>query len=127
MSQTVATARVSWGDRIPDWVLVLAEECDRLKSQRLAGQQLGYSATVINLVLKNAYVGDLAKVEGVVRGRFMGAIVACPVLGEISKDVCFKHQAQRLDAVGTNPERVKLYRACRAGCDNARLPKGDSR
>lgn len=124
MSQTIASARAAWGDLAPDWIICLAEECDRAQSQRRVGDLIGYSATVINQVIKNAYKGDLAKIEGVVRGRFMGAIVDCPVLGEISKDRCLNFQSQRLDAVGVNPDRVKLYRACRAGCAQSRLPKG---
>lgn len=49
----------------------------------------------------------------------MHATVACPVAGELRMHHCL--QNQRMPFAATNPQRVRLYRACRAGCPHSRL------
>lgn len=117
LAPNLARAEAAWGTPLPDWVLALAEACDKARSQAKAGALIGYSAGVVNAVLGKAYKGDLRSVEAKVRGRFMGACVECPVLGSISTADCLDHQKRPLMA--TNPQRVALWRACRT-CPNRR-------
>lgn len=56
------TVRAAWGEEAPDWVVILAEECDRT-SQKAAAQQINYSPAVVSTVLKGTYKGDLTAVE----------------------------------------------------------------
>ncbi|MFT4098460.1 MAG: transcriptional regulator [Rhodoblastus sp.] len=111
-------ARRSWGDALPDWVDVLAEECDA-RSGVVVARRIGYSGAVVSSVLAAKYKGDLGKVEAKVRGALMGEIVQCPVLDEITKDRCIAEQGRKFAA--TSSTRAKLYRACRAGCAHSRL------
>lgn len=106
----LATARSAWGRSAPEWVIALAEECDR-SSQGRAAKRLGVSSTVINQALHNSYPGRLDRIEQRVRGEFMREVVACSVLGEITKRECMDHQARGYEA--TNPMRVRLFQACR--------------
>jgi hypothetical protein len=122
-SSSVAAARAAWGEAMPEWVRELAEYTDRRGSQRAAAQAIGYSVAVVCNVLKNAYRGDMDKVETAVRGGIMRETVICPVLGEITKLVCLHNQAQPFAT--TNSQRIRIYRACRAGCEHSRLKGGD--
>jgi hypothetical protein len=109
-------AQTSWAAPVPDWILVLAEQCDR-SSQSSVAKQLDVSPAMINQTLKNAYKGNLSRLETRVRGEFMKEVVMCPVLGEISSRDCLDHSGRKFSA--TNPLRVQLYKACR-GCPNNR-------
>ena len=111
-------AREAWGDNIPDWVEILAEECDRT-SQARTGRAVGYSNGAINAVLKNTYKGDVGSVEEAVRGKLMAKSVECPVDGEITTNICIKSQRQPL--LATSNRRVRLFRACRGGCAHSRV------
>lgn len=106
----------------PDWVAVLREACQR-QTQVTVSRRLGYSASVVSSVLKGSYRGDLGAVERAVRGALMAATVVCPILGELAMDVCAREQRKPFTA--TNALRVRLWRACRAGCPHSRLTKED--
>lgn len=125
-ASNVEAARVAWDGDPPDWVTALAARCDEVRSQRKVGDELGYSPGVINQVIRNKYPGDLGKIAEKVHGRYLGKTVDCPVLEEIPRDACLKHQAVKPDAIATNPFRVQLYRACRGGCPHSLLAKGGS-
>ena len=107
----------AWGANPPDWIMALAERCDKLGSQGEVGRELAVSAAVVNQVLGRSYKGRMARVESLVRGRYMKATVQCPVLDEISTNECLANQAQAKKFKATNPLRVRLYTACRA-CPN---------
>lgn len=108
----------AWGTPLPDWIAVLADECDRT-TQKATGARIGYSAGVVNAVLKRAYKGDYSAVEQSVRGALMAATVNCPVLGELTTDRCLQQQRQPFAA--HNPQRIALWRACRTACVHSRL------
>lgn len=99
----------AWVAPIPDWVLVLAQACDK-SSQGKVGARLGVSAAVVNQVLGNSYKGRTDRIETRVRGELMRETVECPVLGAISTRDCQDNQARKFRA--TNPTRVKLYQTC---------------
>jgi hypothetical protein len=94
-----------------DWIRILRAHCARSSQVRVA-EQIGYSSTVVNQVLKGTYPGNWEKVRASVEGALMGATVDCPVIGEIPRNRCIDHQNRRQFAA-TNPLRVRLHRACR--------------
>jgi hypothetical protein len=47
----------------------------------------------------------------------MGAVVECPVIGEIPRQRCIEHQRRAHRFAATNPMRVQLSKACRV-CPN---------
>ena len=114
----LARARAAWGEAIPAWVEVLAEECDRT-SQARAGDRIGRSAGLVCNTLKGCYTGDLKAVEQLVRGALMAETVACPVVGELATDTCLSHQ--RAPWAPHNPSRIRFYRACRGVCPHSRV------
>lgn len=103
----------------PDWIAALREEQKRT-SQRLVSARLGISQTTVHQVLKGNYKGNLHRIEQRVRGELMHKVVECPVLGEISARKCLDWQARPFAA--TNPTRVAVWKACRAGCKHSALP-----
>lgn len=117
----VTEVRETWGDALPDWVLLLAEQADA-SGQKAVALAIGYSTTVVNQVLKNQYSGDLASVEGATRGAFQNLHVECPVLGPLPRQTCLTHQ--RTPFAATNPDRVRLWKACNGGqCPHSRKEK----
>ena len=117
-----AKARAAWGDALPDWIEAIADEATRTTASAVAAR-LGYSAPVISEVLANRYRGDVAGVEQAVRGVYLGAVVACPVLGELGTMRCREEQAKPFMA--TSSVRTRLYRACRDGCPHSRITGGE--
>ena len=101
-----------------DWIEVLRGEVNRT-SQRQVAKRLGVSAAVVSLVLSGQYPASTESLEQRVRGELMSECVECPVLGEIDRRWCLDWQSKPFAA--TNPVRVKVYRACRGGCEHSRL------
>lgn len=118
-------ALTHWGEEAPDWVLILAEECDRTSQQKV-GLKIGYSGSVVNQVLKKGYAGDSKAVEQSVRGAYLNATVECPILGELALHRCLQHQRAKYSPV--NQMRVRLYKACRGlggpRCKHSKLGGG---
>ncbi len=113
MSAALRIVQESWSDAAPNWVLVLAQICDRT-SQRKAAEAIRYSAGVVNGVLKNSYAGNLNAVQKAVEGAFMKQTVDCPVLQQLPAHKCIEIQRRKL--VATSTQNVRLWRACRGGC-----------
>lgn len=111
----VDTARKSWGGKPPEWVIALAELCDRT-SQNRAAVLVGYSATAVGQVIHKKYPSRIDRIERAVRGALLAQTVECPVLGEITSNTCIEYQRQKF--APTNSMRVRLYKACRNGCPN---------
>lgn len=110
-------ATEAWGEALPDWVTVLAEECDAT-SQAATARRIGYSPAVVNTVLKAAYKGDVSAVEQAVKGALLDATVNCPVAGPLAAHVCLEYQRRPFKP--TNAQRVKLYKTCHGGCPHKR-------
>ena len=110
--------RRKWGANPPEWIVVLAEECDRT-GQTKAAKRLGTSSAVVNQALQNKYPGRMDTLEQRVRGELMNKVLACPVLGEISARRCLDEQARPFTS--SNALRLRLNRAC-AICANRREP-----
>ena len=123
MSGQVERARAAWGDALPEWVLVLAQECEAT-SQNKAAAKIGRSAAVVSTLLGAKYPGDLAAIEELVRGALMREVVQCPVLGDLPKNECAHWRKRAKDFAGTNALNVRMYRSCNR-CD-LNKPKGDA-
>lgn len=122
----IAKAKAAWGDDAPEWVITLAEACNH-ETQAAVGRRIGYSPAVVSSVLSNSYgLGDIARVEGVVRGALMAETVVCPVMNtEIGRDVCHGWQKRPFSTASANA--VRMYQGCRSGCPNSRIPANDRR
>lgn len=115
-------ARAAWNGEIPDWIVILAEACDR-ESQSAIARKVGYSPSAISQVLSNTYQnGDIARVEQAVRGALMAETVNCPVMGEMPHNTCI--QWQRKPFATTNSHRIRMHQACRSGCKFSHLKEG---
>ncbi len=114
----LATARKAWGDDLPDWIEVLANEANR-RTQRSAAGRLGYTGAVLSAVFAKKYKGNMANVEARTRGALMGLTVVCPVVGEISRDRCLDEQ--KMGLTGASSLRARIYRACRGGCPQSQI------
>lgn len=117
----VAKARRCWGKVAPEWVIVLAEVCDRI-GQSACAKKLKRSSTIISQAISNTYPSPLTELEQRVRGELMNESVACPVLGEITKRRCCDEQQKNADAP-RNAMRVELRRTC-PRCPNRLLKEG---
>jgi DNA-binding transcriptional regulator YdaS (Cro superfamily) len=100
------------------WLDALAREIVAVGQHR-AARRIGYSQSVVCQVMKGSYPGDLTAVRKAVEGGLLSATVACPVLGDVPSHRCLA--IQRLPFSATTPERVRLWRICRAGCPHSRL------
>ncbi|MGE6316449.1 hypothetical protein ACQKC1_11840 [Shewanella baltica] len=88
-------------------------------SQAQIARELGVSPTMLNQVLLNKYKGNIDTIKNRVEGRYLRHHVQCPVAGQISVDTCRDNQERPFSS--TNPQRVRLYRACRGGCPHSQL------
>jgi hypothetical protein len=114
----VEKASTAWGETMPDWVLILAETCQKTNQSAVA-KRLDYSPAVVSSILANNYKGDVGRVELVVRGALMAETVPCPALGDIARNVCLEWQGKPYAA--TSSHRVAMFRACRNSCPYSRI------
>ena len=110
----------AWGHASPEWIVALAEECDR-SSQREVAKVIGYSDAVVSMVLRNRYQGDMGAVEQAVSGALLDATVECPMVGDMFSDVCLDWQRKSKTVTPTSTWQVRMYEACRT-CPNRREP-----
>jgi len=87
-------------------------------SQSKIARDLGVSVTMISQVCGGKYNSHSEKLEQAVRKHLLNETLECPVLGEVTYAEC--DMQQNLQCVPTSPQRIKLYRACRSGCQNYR-------
>jgi hypothetical protein len=120
----IQTARASWGDAAPDWVLTLATECVA-SSQNKVAKSMGVSASLISQVLRAKYPGDMARIGEIFRGIYMSEIVECPAKGLIPANVCRTWRDRSRTFVSVNSERVTMFRACNQ-CPRNQQPEGDA-
>lgn len=72
---------------------------------------------MVSQVLKGVYRGNTGTLKGRVMGELLGQTVDCPALGSISRMKCVKNR--ELPFAATNPQRVRLYKACRDNCSHS--------
>lgn len=117
---SMANAVAAWGGEMPDWVVTLAQACDR-SSQNAVARRLGLSGSVVSSVIRKNYTGNYETVEKATRGALMGDTLICPVVGEIATHACLDNQKKARHFVAASSARVRLYRACRGGCIHSRI------
>lgn len=100
-----------WGKDAPRWVTKLASACDD-ESQAAVARKIRKSASLVNMVLRNRYTGDLKGLESRVNAAFSKTTVQCPIIGSISGETCLQHQAKPYNP--GNHIAVRLFKACRA-------------
>lgn len=100
------------------WLAVLREQVE-LNGQRPVAERLGVSNTVVSQVVNEKYPGDMARIQALVESVYMAKSVPCPVLGSIAWHACQQHQKNHYTS---NPQKLKLYKACRSGCPHSDLP-----
>lgn len=120
--QALVNAQAAWGQDIPEWVVTLAEACDR-SSQNAIARRLNYSGSVVSAVINRTYKGGYDTVEQAVRGSLLAETHHCPVLGELAKNDCLEHQKKAGKFQPTSSMRVQLYRACRGTCPHSRMAR----
>ena len=109
----------------PKWLRMLAQKCTETSQAKVAArlrQADGFpSPAVINQVIKGKYPSarGIERLRNLFEGAYLGHTVDCPILGDLARDACLRHQSRPFAA--TNPMRVQLYRACRNGCPHSRL------
>ena len=104
------------------WLEALRAEVNRT-SQTQVAQRLGVSKTVISQVVNEKYPGDMHRIQQLVEGALLQRSVNCPILGEITSDICLQHQKRPFSA--SNPVRVRLHKACRSGCPHSKLEENE--
>ena len=80
-------------------------------SQAKVAIKLGYSSATISQVLSCTYQGTTDAILVRVEEVFGNRVVDCPLLGEVGLGRCVEERRRPFSA--SNPQRVKLYRACR--------------
>jgi len=101
----------------PAWMVLLRGAVERAGSIQAVADLIGYSRTAVSLVLNGKYGKSTeALALAVMTGLDQ---VICPVLGDLPGPDCLRNQTAPFSAA--NPQRVALYRACRAGCPHSRL------
>ncbi|MBL4870064.1 MAG: hypothetical protein JKX72_03820 [Robiginitomaculum sp.] len=103
-----------------DWMVALAKAVDQRGPTKKIAAILGCSPSLISAAINGSYNGDLKHIEKSVRQSLMRSSVDCPVLGEITGEKCSAHQRTKTVAA-TNPQTVRLFRACRNGCAHSSL------
>jgi hypothetical protein len=88
--------------------------------QRAVARGIGKSPSAVNQVLHGSYRGCPDAILRRVEEVYGASQVQCPVLGEIPLGKCAEHKAREFAA--TNPQRVRMYRACRACTNKGEMP-----
>lgn len=102
------------------WLKVLRQEVAS-SSLAVMAERLGVSRTTISQVCNERYPGDMGRIQGLVESVLMGHTVECPILGRIPQHECMAHQRRKAGEVGSTPNEIRLYKACRSGCPNSQL------
>lgn len=113
VERTVQRTTPAWGDEPPEWIAALFDFASK-HGYRAAGDQIGYSPSVVSLVLAGRYPGRLDRVENAARKVLIDGIRACPVLGQIAAGTCRRYRSS--EPPTTSPLALATWRACRNGC-----------
>ena len=120
-TQNQRRLRVTTNYQNTDWFEVLNKAC-KTESQAKVAAKCGFSATALNQVLKGTYKGSLTNIQEKVSGALLKQQVICPVLDEITTDICAGYRKGGF--LPTNPMRVQLYHACQT-CKNNPKNQGE--
>lgn len=110
----------AWGDSPPEFIRVLAGVVAQEGSNAAAAARLQINRASVSTLLANKYPASTGRMEKTIMA--WAELVTCPVLGAITGDQCQTERQKPF--VGSNPTRVRLYRACRT-CDRNPDCKGE--
>lgn len=99
------------------WLQVLKEQVE-IHGQKPVAAKLGISNGTVSQLVNEKYPGDMAKMQARVESVYLNKTVNCPVLGKIGWHQC---QANQKNEHTSNPMKLRLYRACRSGCEHSEL------
>lgn len=99
-------AGAAWGTP-PDWVVVLADACDRTSQARVA-RRLQLNSGYVSYALRCENPQYHGPVEDAVRGVLMGETVHCPALDEaLDQAICARHRKSRIRPIGPVQKRLR--------------------
>lgn len=111
-------ALAAWGVDAPQWVLVLAEACDRT-NQRAVARQLDKSSGYVSRLINNSYAGSLTEAEQLVRATLSAVEVVCPLYGQMPLKTCIRNR-RRTKSV--NWMHAQFAQSCPACPNNTDRP-----
>ena len=91
------------------WLDLLRQKVTE-QGRRKVEAELGISKTTLSQVLNNKYGASLSGIAAKVTETYSTERVECPVLGSITLQRCATEQVKPFAA--TNPQRIKLWKAC---------------
>ncbi|MDI1471906.1 hypothetical protein THER_1668 [Thermodesulfovibrio sp. N1] len=91
---------------------ILQEEIQKRGKKQVAFE-LGISVSTLTLYMQGKYPAP-ERVEERAKKIYSNGRIQCPVLGEISPAQCAENYelAEKVGRMVSNPEKLKLYRAC---------------
>ncbi|MDF4987879.1 hypothetical protein P3583_09760 [Vibrio parahaemolyticus] len=109
-----------------NWLEVLQAEVNKPEqSQNKVAAELGISTSKLSQTLRGIYPGSTEDIQLKVESLYMSKTVFCPALKrDISLSECDGNQKRPFSSA--NRERVKLYKACRSGCEHSKLQQTTS-
>lgn len=99
----------AWGATPPEFIRVLDSLVRSEGSRAAAAKKIGVSRASVSTLLAGQYPS--ASTDRMEKRIMIHAVVACPLLGQLSAADCLANRQQSFSP--TNPQRVALYRACR--------------
>lgn len=102
-------AQAAWGAEMPAWVRLLASACDT-SSQRKVADEMGKSSGYISRIVNRNYAGSYEEAELLVRSRYSGEGVICPLWGEIPLASCIRNR--RRDGPPRNQQHLAHAATC---------------
>lgn len=108
------------------WLDAINEEIKKPnKSQRIVAQELGISPSKLSQTLRGIYPGSTDDIQVKAEGLYMTKKVYCPALNrDILVNECAENQQKPFSSA--NRERIKLFKACRSGCEHSQLEQSVS-
>jgi hypothetical protein len=100
----------AWGDSPPEFIKVLSRLVEQEGSRAAAAERIGVNRATVSTLLANKYPANTKRMEQAI--MTWASFVSCPVLGEITGEQCQTERSKPF--IGSNPTRIRLYRACRS-------------
>lgn len=96
----IAAAIHAWGADLPEWVRILADECDRTTQADVA-DRLSISGSYVNRIIHNRYGASYAEAKQSVLAIIGGREVECPAFGPIPLTSCLRNRRRKGPATNT--------------------------
>lgn len=100
----------AWGASPPEFIRVLAGVVEQEGSNVAAASRIGINRASVSTLLANRYPAGTQRMEKTIMA--WASLVECPVLGGITGEQCQSERNKPF--IGSNPTRIRLYRACQS-------------